>query len=90
MIYLTRSTFCAGTMKQFSRIMNAVEMPDQLAENLVMFIRQNKGNLSKKRRTDEFEKLRDDEVVLLEGIVRDTFAGFEGVGSRAADPTSRS
>jgi len=72
------------------RIMNAVEMPDQLAENLVMFIRQNKGNLPKKRRTDEFEKLRDDEVVLLEGIVRDTFAGFEGVGSRAADPTSRS
>ena len=32
------------------RIMNAVEMPDQLAENLIMFIRQNKGTLSKQRR----------------------------------------
>jgi hypothetical protein len=69
------------------RIMNAVEMPDQLAENLVMFIRQNKGSLSKKRRTGEFEKLRDDEVVLLEGIVRDAFA-FERDGSRAANPAS--
>ena len=65
-------------------------MPDRVAENLVMFIRQNKGVLSKKRREGEFKNLRDEEVVLLEGIVRDTFAGFEGVGSRAADPTSRS
>src|SRR5665213_4060516 len=63
------------------RIMNAVEMPDQLAENLVMFIRQNKGTLPKKRRDDEYEKLHDDEVVLLEGIVRDAFEGFEGDGS---------
>jgi len=39
-------------------------MPDRLAENLVMFIRQNKGTLSKKRRTGEFRKLRDDETVL--------------------------
>jgi hypothetical protein len=72
------------------RIMNAVEMPDQLAENLVMFIRQNKGTLSRKRRANEFEKLHDDEVVLLEGIVRDAFAGFEGDGSRAAGPASGS
>jgi hypothetical protein len=72
------------------RIMNAVEMPDQLAENLVMFIRQNKGTLSRKRRANEFEKLRDDEVALLEGIVRDAFAGFEGDGSHAADPASGS
>jgi len=60
------------------RIMNAVEMPDRLAENLIMFIRQNKGTLSKHRRADEFEKLREDEVILLEGIVRDAFEGFEG------------
>ena len=32
------------------RIMDAVEMPDRIAENLVMFIRQNKGTLAKKRR----------------------------------------
>jgi len=70
------------------RIMNAVEMPDQLAENLVMFIRQNKGTLSKKRRADEYEKLRDDEVALLEGIVRDAFTGFEEDDALAADPAS--
>ena len=52
-----------------------VEMPDRVAENLIMFIRQNKGVLSRKRREDEFEKLRDDEVTLIEGIVRDTFEG---------------
>jgi hypothetical protein len=58
------------------RIMDAVEMPDRVAENLVMFIRQNQGALSKKRRTGEFKKLRNDEVKLIEGIVRDAFAGF--------------
>jgi hypothetical protein len=60
------------------RIMDAVEMPDRLAENLVMFIRQNKGSLSKNRREHEFKALRDDEVTLMEGIVRDAFEGFEG------------
>jgi hypothetical protein len=60
------------------RIMDTVEMPDRMAENLLMFIRQNKGTLSKKRRTEEFGKLRDDEVASLELIVRDAFEGFEG------------
>ena len=64
------------------RIMDTVEMPDRLAENLVMFIRQNKGALSKRRRTEEFSKLRDDEVASLEAIVRDAFEGF-GDGSDA-------
>ncbi len=76
-----------------TRIMNAVEMPDQVAKNLVMFIRQNNGTLPKKRRSDEYKKLRDDEVALLEGIARDAFAGFEGDGGRVADmahgPTAR-
>ena len=58
------------------RIMDAVEMPDRIAENLVMFIRQNNGALSKKRREGEFQNLRDDEVALIEGIVNDEFAGF--------------
>jgi len=60
------------------RIMDAVEMPDRLAGNLVMFIRQNQGSLSKNRRDHEFKALRDDEVALIEGIVRDAFDGFEG------------
>jgi hypothetical protein len=58
------------------RIMEAVEMPYRVAENLVMFIRQNNGTLSKKRREGEFKSLRDDEVTLIEGIVAGAFAGF--------------
>jgi hypothetical protein len=58
------------------RIMDAVEMPDRVAENLVMFIRQNNGTLSKKRREGEFSKLSDDEVILIESIVREAFEGF--------------
>lgn len=59
------------------RIMDAVEMPDRVAENLMMFIQENKGSLSKRRREDEFKQLRDEEVSLLEGIVRAAFEGFE-------------
>jgi hypothetical protein len=51
-------------------------MPDRLAENLIMFIRQNGGSLSKRRREGEFSKLRDDEVALIERIVNDAFEGF--------------
>ena len=58
------------------RIMGAVEMPDRLAGNLVMFIRQNNGILSKRRREGEFAKLKDDEVTLIEDIVRDAYKGF--------------
>jgi hypothetical protein len=57
------------------RIMDAVEMPDRLAENLVMFIRQNSGRLPARRRKSEFQKLHDDEVVLIEKIVNDAFSG---------------
>ena len=60
------------------RIMGAIEMPDRLAENLVMFIRQNNGRLPDRRRKSEFQKLRDDEVTLIEQIVNDAFSGFEG------------
>lgn len=56
------------------RIMDAVEMPDRLAENLVMFIRQNNGQLPTRRRKSEFQKLRDDEVTLIEQIVNDAFS----------------
>jgi hypothetical protein len=58
------------------RIMNTVEMPDRLAENLLMFIRQNKGKLAKRRRTSEFEKLTDAEVASLEAVVGEAFEGF--------------
>ena len=64
-------------------IMNTVEMPDRLAENLIMFIRQNRGTLPKRRREREFKELTDQEVTTLEQIVRESFAGFEYV--RAED-----
>jgi hypothetical protein len=66
------------------RIMDTVEMPDRVAENLVMFIRQNKGVLPKKRREGEFKKLRDDEVTSIEGIVNDAFEDFNEDSSRKA------
>ena len=58
------------------RVMEAVEMPDRVAETLVLYIRQNSGRLSKKRREGEFKKLSDDEVTFVEGVVNDAFAGF--------------
>ena len=60
------------------RIMEYVEMPDRLAEDLVMFIRRNSGKLGKKRRENEFAKLTDQEVAGAEAIVQEAFAGFEG------------
>jgi hypothetical protein len=59
------------------RVMDSVEMPDSLAENLIMFIRQNKGTLSKKRRENEFKQLTDEEVASLETIVQEAFEGFD-------------
>jgi hypothetical protein len=41
-----------------------------------MFIHQNNGPLSKKRREGEFNKLSGDEVALIEAIVAEAFAGF--------------
>jgi hypothetical protein len=58
------------------RIMEYVEMPDRLAQDLVMFIRKNSGKLGKKRRENEFAKLTDKEVAGVEAIVQEAFAGF--------------
>ena len=59
-------------------IMNAVEMPDRIAESLIMFIRQNGGELSRKRRSrDPLDKLTDEEIDLIEGIVAEAFGGTQ-------------
>jgi hypothetical protein len=58
------------------RIMDTVEMPDRLAENLLMFIRQNGGRLPKRRRQREFKALSDKEVRQLEELVQEAFGGF--------------
>lgn len=67
------------------RIMNTVEMPDRLAGNLLMFIRQNKGTLPKRRRTGEFKRLTDDEVSALEAVVNEVFEGFNAHGTSAGE-----
>ena len=59
------------------RIMNTVEMPDRMAENLVRFIRLSEGKLGRRRREGDFEKLTDEEVTAIEAIVREAFEGFE-------------
>jgi hypothetical protein len=55
------------------RIMATVEMPDRLARNLIMFMRQNGGTIPGRRRKDEFSALTDDEVARIEAIYADTF-----------------
>jgi hypothetical protein len=59
------------------RIMNTVEMPDRLAQSLVLFIRQNNNRLGRRRRESEFEKLTDKEVAAIEAIVTEEFDGYE-------------
>jgi hypothetical protein len=63
--------------RALAEIMEVVEMPDMLAQDLIMFIRQNEGKLSKKRRGKEFAKLENNEVELMEEIVNSAFDGFE-------------
>lgn len=59
------------------RVMNTVEMPDRVAENLVRHIRLNDGKLGRKRREGEFAKLTEDEVTAIEAIVREAFDGYD-------------
>jgi len=55
-------------------IMETIEMPDRLAQDLIMFIRQNNGKLPKKRREKEFAALTDDEVMQIEVMYEEIFA----------------
>ena len=59
------------------RIMNMVEMPHGMAENLVRLIRLNEGEPGRKRLEGEFEMLTDDEAASIEAIVHEAFEGFE-------------
>lgn len=63
------------------RIMNLVEMPDQLAQSLIVFIRQNENRLGRRRREGVFAKRTDAEVAAVEAIIADTFDGYtDGTG----------
>jgi hypothetical protein len=59
-----------------TRIMDIVEMPDRMAENLILYIRKNNGTLGRKRRENEFAKLTDAEVASVQEIVREAFDGY--------------
>lgn len=56
-----------------NNITEIIEMPDRLAQDLIMFIRQNKGKLPAKRRKKEFAKLSETEVAQIENIVNSAF-----------------
>jgi hypothetical protein len=58
------------------RSMDTVEMPDRLAEDFIMFVRQHGGTLPLRRRQKEFTSLSDEELASLEKIVREAFEGF--------------
>ncbi len=59
-----------------ARIMEMIDMPDRLAQNLILFIRQNDGTLSKRKREKDFSALTDGEIQALESIVQDAFNSF--------------
>lgn len=49
------------------------DMPDKDMENLIGFLHQNDGTLSKRARTKEFGALTDEEVTMLEGKYQEIF-----------------
>ena len=63
--------------KAMQQVMDIVEMPNRMAEDFIMFMRQNDWTLPKKRRKNEFQKLTDSEIEALQTVVRETFDGFE-------------
>ncbi len=56
-----------------NRIMEIVDMPDRLAQNLLMFMRQNRGRIPKRRRENEFSALTDEEAKRIEAIYSEIF-----------------
>jgi hypothetical protein len=56
-----------------SRIMEIVDMPDSLAQDLLVFMRQNGGKIPKRRRKNEFAALTDEEAKRIEAIFAEVF-----------------
>lgn len=59
--------------KAMQQLMDTVEMPNRMADNFIMFMRQNDWTLPKRRRRDEFRQLSDQEIEALQAIVREAF-----------------
>jgi hypothetical protein len=55
------------------RIMEIVDMPDRLAQNLLMFMRQNGGKIPTRCRKNEFAALTDDEAERIEATCSEVF-----------------
>lgn len=70
--------YLRGHDEMLRRIMETVEMPDRLAQDLIMFIRQNDGTLPKRRREKEFAALTNDEVNRIEAIYNEVFTDGRG------------
>ncbi|WP_340106808.1 Fic family protein [Rhodohalobacter sp. 8-1] len=62
---------CHDKMRNF--LQDHFDMPDKQMENLIGFLRQNGGKLSKRALDKEFEALTDDEVMLLENKYQEVF-----------------
>ena len=56
-----------------SRVMEIVDMPDRLAQNLLIFMRQNNGKIPNRRRKREFASLTDEEGKQIEEIYNEVF-----------------
>ena len=57
---------------------NVARFPDRLAQDLIMFIRQNDGKLPKRRREREFAALTDEEAAQIEAICEEVFDDGDG------------
>ncbi|MCY4379233.1 MAG: Fic family protein [Candidatus Dadabacteria bacterium] len=59
------------------RIINAFDVPNRTAEEIIMLIRRNGGVFPKKRRKKEFARFTESEIASLETIVAEGFADFD-------------
>jgi hypothetical protein len=53
-------------------------MPDRLAQDLILFIRQNNGKLPRRRRENEFAALTEEEAARIEAICEEVFGDGGG------------
>jgi hypothetical protein len=63
--------------RTMSRIMEVVDMPGRLVQNFILFVRQNNGRLSVRKREKFFASLTDSELADLEEIVNEEFEEFD-------------
>ena len=66
--------------KAKGHIMEYVEMPNKLAQDLIIFVRQNGGAMPKKRREKEFSVLTEEEVIRIEKIIMDAYEDYDSSG----------